>query len=171
MKIRRHIAVMMYQQLGTMALGHLDNETLEAVIDNFNAFRKVAEDFDTLKEELHKRLYVNVADEKKATFFNLVAKYEAERDMEKREAQWEMMQRNFADLLPIYEKHLSVIVSLANKEVDIELTEVDEDEFIKGVVKGAKDAPVLEIRAAFAPMFKKAEKKNDDFSELDELLK
>ena len=54
MKIRRHIAVMMYQQLGTMALGHLENETLESVIDNFNAFRKVAEDFDTLKEELHK---------------------------------------------------------------------------------------------------------------------
>ena len=162
---------MMYQQIGTMALGHLNEDTLEAVIDNFNAFRKVAEDFDTLKEELSKRLYANVDESKKSTFFNLIAKYEAERDMERRAEQWEMMNRNFADLLPIYEKHLSVIVSLANKEVDVELTEVDEDDFIKGVVKGAKDAPVLDIRAAFAPMFKKAEKKDDDFSELDELLK
>ena len=162
---------MMYQQIGTMALGHLNEETLEAVIDNFNAFRKVAEDFDTLKEELSKRLYANVDESKKNTFFNLIAKYEAERDMQKRAEQWEMMNRNFSDLLPIYEKHLSVIVSLANKEVDIELTEVDEDDFVKGVVKGAKDAPVLDIRAVFAPMFKKAEKKEDDFSELDELLK
>jgi hypothetical protein len=40
-------------------------------------------------------------------------------------------------------------------------------------VKGKKDAPVHEIEAVFAPLFKKEEEKEekDDFSELDELLK
>jgi hypothetical protein len=63
-----------------------------------------------------------------------------------------------------------VYVKLRNKEVDVDIAEVDANDFIKGVIRGKKDAPVHEIRAIFAPMFKEEEVKENDFSELDEVL-
>lgn len=171
MKVLRHSAIIMFRQLGTMALGHLTETTLEATMDNFNAFRKVAEDFDKLKEELHKRLYDGVDEDKKNAFFEEVAKMEKEREIEKKLEYTKMLKDSYSDIWAIYQKNINVIDSLLNKEVDVEITEVDADEFIKGVVRGKKDAPIHEIRAAFKPMFKAEEEKEADFSELDELLK
>lgn len=169
--IKRNAAIRLFQTIGAMALGHLDEKTLEAVMANFNAFRSVTDDFDKLKKELSDRLYKDVDKEVHQKFFEIVAKFEAETDMEKRNELYEVM-KTHTDIYPLYEKHIAVIIALLNKDLEIEIEEVDADDFIKGVVLGKKDAPIHEIRGIFAPIFKE-EKKEDktDFSELDELLK
>ena len=175
MKITRFAANRMFQTLGAMALGHLNDEALEAVMMNFNAFRKVTEEFEELKKELFKRLYGDMEtmaeDEKKKLmeFFDLLAKMEGA-DAEKQTELDALVKANYPALYDLRTKEIKVIVSLLNKEVDIELTEVDEKEFIKGVVKGKKDAPVNEIRAIFSCMFKTEKKDKADFAELDTLI-
>ena len=171
MKITRNAAIQMFRTLGTMALGHLSEATLEATMDNFNAFRKAAEDFDKLREELNKRLYQGVDEKRKEDFFNLVGKFEAEKDATKKEEYNKLMQDSYAELYLIYEKHLAVLASLANKEIEVEITKVDKDDFLRGVMRGNKDNNAFLVEYVFGFMFKDAEKKEDDFSELDELLK
>jgi hypothetical protein len=171
MKIKRHAAISMFQTLGTMALGHLDEATLEATMDNFNAFRKAAEDFDKLKEELSKRLYANVDEKKKEDFFEIVGKYEQEKDAAKKAEYMKLMRDSYAELWPVYEKHIAVLTSLANKEIEVEITKVDKDAFILGILKGNKNNPSFLIEQMFGFMFKELEKEEDNFSELDELLK
>lgn len=171
MKITRHHAIEMFGQLGHMALGHLDEVTLTATLDNFNALRKVGEEFDKLREELNKRLYEGMDEKRKEEFFKLVTKLEKTKDVDKRMELVNLMKDTYADFFAVYEKHVNVIGKLLAKEVEVDITEVDADAFIKGIVKGKADAPVLEIRAYFGPMFKTEEKKDIDFTELDELLK
>ena len=168
--ITRNMAISLFQTIGSMSLGNLDEATLESVMANFNAFRKVTEDFDNLKKELSERLYKDVDKDAHKAFFEVVSMFEAERNIEKKAELYEVM-KTHTDLMPLYEKHISVILSLLNKEVEIEVDEVDADAFIKGVVKGKKDAPIHEIRAVFAPLFKEQKKEATDMSELDELLK
>lgn len=181
-KITRHSAIVMYETLGAMALGYLDEDTLDVVMNNFNAFRKVDEDMKNLNEELHNRLYTDVAKEKKEEFFNLINKVEELRRMPITSNEDEQntidaikekmikIEAEYADVDKIYKKHNAVYMKLRNKEVEVDITELDANDFIKGVIRGKKDAPIHEIRAIFAPMFKAEEVKKSDFSELDELL-
>lgn len=171
MKMKRHTAINMFRSLGAMALGHLDADTLDAVMDNFNAFRKVAEDFERMREELIKRLYADVEEEKKKGFFDCITKMEQAKTADDKELYQNIAKTSYADVWPIYIKHVEVINKLINKDIDVEFADVDADAFIKGIVKGKKDAPIHEIRAVFAPMFKAENKGKDDFSELEDLLK
>lgn len=181
-KITRHTAIVMYESLGAMALGHMNEDTLDVVMDNFNAFRKVDEDMKKLNEELHNRLYADVDREKKEDFFNLISEAEELRrkPITSNEDEQKVIDAfkekkvkidaEYADLYKIYKKHNAVYAKLRNKEVEVDIIEVDGNDFIKGVIRGNKDAPVHEIRAIFEPMFKTEDIKEDDFSELDELL-
>ena len=168
--ITRHHAIEMYRQLGVMALGHLDEVTLSATLDNFDKFRNIQEDLQKLAQELSKRLYEGKDEKAKEEFFKLIAILESENDAEKR-AEIESQMKQYAEFFELYAKQLKVMTQLLFKKVEADITEVDKDAFIAGVVKGKKDAKVHEIVAFFAPMFKEEEKKDSDFSELDELLK
>lgn len=181
-KITRHTAIVMYETLGAMALGYLDEDILDVVMDNFNAFRKVDEDMKKLNEELHNRLYADVDKERKEEFFNLISEMEElkrkpitnnedeQKVIDAFKEKKAKINAEYADLYKIYKKHNAVYVKLRNKEVDVDIAEVDANDFIKGVIRGKKDASVHEIRAVFEPMFKTEDIKEDDFSELDELL-
>lgn len=169
-KITRQHAIEMFRNLGAMALGHMDEVTLSATLDNFDKFRKVQEDFQKLSEELAKRLYEGKDDKQKNEFFELVGKFERETELEKRIEIEQMMKQN-AEFYELYVKQLKVLTQLLYKEIEIDITEIDKDDFIAGVVKGKKDARVHEIVAFFAPMFKEEEQKETDLSELDEFLK
>jgi hypothetical protein len=168
-KITRQHAIEMFRNIGAMALGHMDETTLSATLDNFDKFRKVQEDFQKLSEELAKRLYEGKDEKQKNEFFELVGKFERETELEKRIEMEQMMKQN-AEFYELYVKQLKVLTQLLYKEIEIDITEVDKDAFIAGVLKGKKDAVVHEIVAFFAPMFKEDEKKETDLSELDELL-
>ena len=165
-KITRQYAISMYQNLGAMALGHMDETTLSAVLDNLDRFGKVQEDFQKLSQELAKRLYEGKDEEQKNAFFALVGKMESEKDIEKR-MEIEKELKECPEFYELYIKHLNVLSKLLCKEIEMDITEVDKDAFIAGVVKGKKDAPVHEIVAFFAPMFKEEERQTD-LSELDE---
>lgn len=169
-KITRQHAIEMFRNLGAMALGHMDETTLSATLDNFDKFRKVQQDYQKLSEELAKRLYEGKDEEQKQKFFELVGKFERETELEKRIEIEQMMKQN-AEFYELYVKQLKVLTQLLYKEIEIDITEIDKDDFIAGVVKGKKDARIHEIVAFFAPMFKEEEQKETDLSELDEFLK
>lgn len=180
--IRREEAMGVFNALGAMALGHLNEDTLEAVMSNFNECRKVEEEMKKLNEELSNRLYADVEKERKEAFFSELGKIESLRSRAfstKEEAQkilkdmddiLTMLKTNYSDVYELYKKHDAVYRKLLAKEIEVDFNEVDADEFIKGIVRGKKDAPIHEIRAAFSPMFKEEEKVETDFSELDDLL-
>ena len=170
-KITRKYAIDMFRNLGAMALGHMDEITLSATLDNFDKCRKVQEDFQKLSEELAKRLYEGKDEEQKQKFFELVMKLERENEIEKRIEIENAMKASYPEFHALYLKQLRVLTQMLHKEIEIDITEVDKDAFISGVVKGKKDVRVLEIVALFAPMFKEEENVATDFSELDELLK
>lgn len=179
MKLTRNHAIEMFARLGQMALGNLDDKTLEDIMSNFNALRKVHEDFDSLKKELFKRIYGDTEkmeeDERKkiSEFFDMLVKIERA----KREdvvAMDAACKAAYPELHELRAKEVKVLLSILNKEVDVDIVPVDENAFIKGVLKGRKDAHINDLHVAFAPLFIKAEDKGTvkvDFSELDELLK
>ena len=154
-----------------MALGHLDDVTLEITLNNFNALRKVAEDFESLKKELFKRIYGDVEQMSEEEKQNLQSFFDM---LGKKGSLYEIEQACKAAYPAYYDmrvKELKVLVSLLNKEVDTDVEPMDADAFCKGVVKGQKDIQMAEIRAFFSPIFKDNEPKDADLSELDELLK
>ena len=167
-KITRQHAIEMFRNLGAMALGHMDEVTLSATLDNFDKFRKVQEDYQKLSEELAKRLYEGKDEEQKNKFFELVIKFERAETIEQKIEQEKVMKETYPEFYELYAKQLRVLTQLLHKEIELDITEVDKDAFISGVVKGKKDAPVHEIVGFFAPMFKEEEKKETDLSELDE---
>lgn len=170
MKITRNAAMSMYEHLGAMSLGYLTEKTLEVVMSNFSALAKVASEMNQLKKELISRIYQDIEESLKKAFFELISKMEIEKDIAKKEALAETAKAEYGDVWKLYAKHINVIISLLEKEVEIEIEPVDEQEFMKGVLMGKKDAPIREIKAVFSPMFK-TEPMETDLSELDDLLK
>lgn len=183
-KITRNEAVNIFTLLGSMSLGHLSDEMLGNVMDNFNECRKVQDEMNKLNEELTKRLYADVDEKRKEDFFEAInraesllnkAKVATLESAKKLLADYndvaKLIEDSYSDVNEIYKKHLNVYAQLLNKEIEVDFHEIDADEFIKGVIKGKADAPIHNIRGSFAPMFKAEEEKAADLSELDELLK
>ena len=174
--IRRNHAIEMFARLEQMEIGKFDEATLSATMSNISALRKINDDFESLKNELFKRLYGDIeqmSDEKRGEiygFFEMLSKLGRSTGEEALE-----LDKNCKETYPeLYEtrlKEMSVLMALLNKEVEADIQEVDEDAFIKGVIKGKDDASVVEVREVFAPLFKAVEKTETDMSELDELLK
>lgn len=171
MKTTRHYAInILFENLGQMALGHLDENTLEVAMTNFEALRKTADDFEALKKELFKRIYGDTEkmteDEKKRIndFFEMLGKVQGD--------DTEAVKAAYPDLYALREKEVKVIVSLLNKEIEVDITPMDEKAFVKGVLLGNKAMRANEVRMRFAPMFKAEEREEKaDFSELDEMMK
>ena len=177
MKLTRNTAIALFRNLGQSALGHLDDATLTTVMSNFNALQKVADDFESLKKELFKRIYGDAEkmtdDEKKRLndFFKAIAKME-KADRESIKELDATLKATYPDLYAMRQKEVKVLLTLLDKEVEADIELVDADAFVAGIAKGAKDAKLAEIRLAFASMFRKAkeEESKEDFSELDSLL-
>lgn len=127
-------------------------------MDNFMALGKVAENYQKMLEEMNKRLLEGISKD-------LLNEYnEKIQTMTEEE-----LQKAYPTVYPIAKKQKKVTDAIFNKEVEIELNEVEKEAFVKAVMKGTPNlaAGILEN---FGIMFKE-EKKEDDFSELDELMK
>lgn len=168
--ITRSKAIQMFINLGNLPLGHLDETTLSATLDNFEKLRKVQEDYQHLAEELRKRLYEGVDEERMTSFFSLVEKYEPERNQEKRDEYLKMMKDSYAELYPIYEKHLMVLEKLSAKEIDVDFSIIDRTAFMKGIAQSSNGVYLHNLTSVFEPMLTEEEVKTD-LSELDDLLK
>ena len=157
--ITRFQAQKMLEQLGGMALGYLPSEELEAVMDNFDTLKAETEKLEKMKAELAKRIYQGKDEKRLQDFFEAIQKNDNE-----------AIQKDCADLLPLRNKEVEVIVSLYNKAVDMDIKELDGKEFRKAVLK-AQPTTKQAVFEILTPLFKADEKPQDDFSELDKLLK
>ena len=149
----------MLEQLGGMALGYLPSEELEAVMDSFDILKAETEKLEKMKAELAKRIYQGKDEKRLQDFFEAIQKNDNE-----------AIQKDCADLLPLRNKEVEVIVSLYNKAVDMDIKELDGKEFRKAVLK-AQPTTKQAVFEILTPLFKADEKPQDDFSELDKLLK
>lgn len=174
MKITRNQAINMFGTLGQIALGKLNEDTLERTMHNFCELRKVADDFEALEKELFKRLYGDMETMEETErkdiqdFFGMLSKLDHAEDKVEME---QTIKAAYPKLYDLRRKEVGVIISLLNKEVEVEIQTVDEQAFTKGVIAGNKDFKTFEVKQAFAPLFEVAEAKETDLSELDELLK
>lgn len=159
MKIARQNAARMAEALSQLPLGHLQADMLEDVMNNYIVLSRIFEDFKNLNFELHKRLYAGIDEAVVKEFFALIMKGKNEEAAA------------FDYIYPIFMNHERVAKALALKEIEADVKLVDEDAFVKDILRGQKDISIAEIRQIFAPMFIKAEKPIQDFSELDDLLK
>ena len=170
MKTTRTVAITMFEALSQIALGQMEDSVLEKTMTNFEALKRVKDDFEELKKELFKRLYGDVEkmDEEKRKgiqeFFDALSKVKSDEDAV-------AVKKEYPELFETRVKEMNVIVSLLNKEVEIEIEKVDEKAFVAGVIKGNKKVSVAEAEGLFRPLFEEKEKKEADFSELDELMK
>ena len=157
--ITRFHAQKMVETLAGMALGYLPAEELEAVMDNFDILKAEVEKLEKMKAELARRIYQGVDEKRLQDFFEAVQKSDNE-----------AIQKDYADLLPLRNKEVEVLVSLYNKGIDLDIKEIDGKEFRKAVLKSQPNTKqaVFEV---LTPLFKAEEKPEDDFSELDEFLK
>lgn len=155
--IKRGQAAILYNLMAKMSFSHLSDETIEVVMDNFMALGKVAETYQKMLEEMNKRL-LNGIDEETLKAYNELAK----------DASNEELEKAYPTIYPIAKKQVKVGGAIFDKEVEIELAEVDRKEFCKGVMKGTPKL-TAGILDNFGIMFKE-EKKEDDFSELDALM-
>lgn len=177
MKLTRITARNLFFNLGQVALKEMDAEVLESVMANFDAVRKVNEDFTKLAEELAKRLYgdpqsMDEKEKKEYTdFMEIIGKFERATDNEKRLEFLGLAQSSYPELFKLYEKQISVLTGLLNKEVEVDIQTVDKAKFAAGIIKGNEKWSAFNVDAVFGAMYEVEEKKESDFSELDELLK
>lgn len=172
--IKRGIAKAMYEALSTLPLGHLATEELEKVMDNIVALSAPYEQYDKLMKELGKRLYEGIDQEEIQKFNTLLAAASKAQDAAKAVELHKAIKSEYAELYELFIKQNKVDASLRDKDIAVELTEVDKKEFIKAVLKAKPEVSIAEFEL-FAPMFveetEKKEEPAEDFSELDELLK
>lgn len=177
MKLTRHTARNLFFNLGQVALKEMNAEVLENVMHNFDAVRKVNEDITKLAEELAKRLYGDPQtmeeDVKKdyTDFMAIIAKLEKATETEKRVEYIEAAKAAFPELFKTYEKQIAVLTGLLNKEIEVDIQPLDKAKFAAGIIKGNENWSAFGVDAIFGAMYAEEEKKEADFSELDELLK
>ena len=170
MKTTRNRLMTMFEVLSQVALGKLDEVTLEKTMTNFEALRKVVDDYHALTKELFKRLYGDVEkmseEERKnlQVFFDMLAKV---KDEEGEKA----VKAAYPELAETREKEVKILASLGNKEIEVEIEKVNDVLFTSGLIKGNKGLTVAEVALIFHPLFEDKAKKENDFSELDELMK
>lgn len=169
--IKRGIANAMYKALSELPLGHLASEDLEKVMDNMVALSAPFEHHQKLMQELGKRLYNGVDEERIQKFNTMLMMFNRAEGKGKMDIAKSIKETDSADLWELLQKQNKVEASLLNKDVEVELNEIDRKTFIKAILKGKPDIAMAEFDL-FADMYVAEEKEEtaEDFSELDELL-
>ena len=167
--VTRRMAISLFKAIDNTPLGNLEGNTLASVVANLEEFRRVYESFNKMIKSLSDRLYKDIDSNTRMSFFEVVAKYEREDNPEKKKELYESL-ANYKDIMPLYEKHIDVALSLLNKEVEIDIEEVDANALIVGVSMANKDMTIREIRELFSIMIVELDTEDVE-SELEELLK
>lgn len=180
MKLTRNTARALFFNLGQVALREMDSEVLEVVMSNFEALRKINEEWETMTKELAKRLYGDVEkmteDERKAysTFMEGIVAYERAiqgNDTSKANDLREAAKAINVDMFKLYEKQIAVLNKLNRAEIEVDIKPVDKAKFSAGIIKSNDNWSAFGVDAIFNAMYAKEDEVANDFSELDELLK
>lgn len=169
MKTTRHKAIEMFKVLAKANLGHMDADTMSATLDDFDKLRQVHSEYIGLADEVSRRLYADLEQETKKSYFVDLAKYEHESDGMKKAELKAIMENTYPDIWPRYSKHLDILAQLYNREIDIVITEVDRSAFVRGMMLGNPGLTAHRIESVFAPLFVQSSL-SQNYDELDELL-
>lgn len=170
-KIKRGVAVELYKVLSKMAFGHFNEDDLEKVMANYAELGKVAESYESLMKELGKRLYEGKEQDELQKFNDALNEARRHEEIEKRVAAVEAVKNEYPELFELLNKQMKVEASLKGKEISIEVEPIDRKAFTKAILKAKPDIE-QGLFEFFEPFYIEEEKVvENDFSELDELLK
>lgn len=180
MKLTRNTARALFFNLGQVALRKMDSEVLEIVMSNIETLRKVNNEWESMTKELAKVLYGDVEkmteDEREAysTFMEGIVAYERAvqgNDQTKANELREAAKAINADMFKLYEKQLAVLNKLGSAEIEVDIKPVNWVKFSAGIIKSNDNWSAFGVDAIFNAMYAKEDEVENDFSELDELLK
>lgn len=170
--IKRGHAIVMYESLMTLGMGSLVAEELGKVMDNVMALQPHYEMYQKLMQELGKRLYEGKEQEELTAFNEKMKNMQRQEDVVKKAEALEAIKAEYPELYPLFIKQLTVDSNLRDKDIKVELTEVDKKAFVAAILASRPKASIAEVEVFFAPLFAEEEKEEveTDFSELDELM-
>lgn len=167
--ITRGQAVEMHGILAKMSFGYFNDTDLEKMMNNFAELGKVADSYIALNQELHKRLF----DTESEDYKKFAPKVDAAQRLTgtARVKAFGIIKEDYPGLFETLERQVKTDMKLKEKEVSVEIEEIDRKDFTKAIIKGRPDIE-QEIFDIFEPLFPTEEKEEvkEDFSELDELL-
>lgn len=170
--MRRGIAKAMYEALIELPLGYLELEDLEKVMNNMVALSVPYDYHNKLMGELGKRLYADIDVEDINKFNSMITLANKADSVEKTIAVHRVVESKYPDIYKLLSKQVKVENYLLEREVEVDIDEIDRKAFIKAILQGKPDIKVSDFDL-FNLMFTSEDNSSEnlDFSELDELLK
>lgn len=168
--MKRNQAISMYQTLLSIKLDKMSEDMTDAILANTLSVAEVNNSFSKAQEELRKRTIETIDKERLTAYDELQVKMNALEGV-KRMAVQAVINDNYKDVQKQINRLNKAISSWLDKDVGIELQQVERKDFIKGCKDAEQNISPATIEV-LAPMFKgyvKPETKIDE-KELDELL-
>ena len=168
--MKRNQAITMYQAILSITLNKMSEEMTDAILANTLACAEVNDALAKAQEELRKRTIETIDKERLTAYDELITKANA-LEGAKRAAIQAVINDNYKDIITQSERLNKALNVWLEKDVKVELTEVDRKDFLKAVKESEQTVtPITMTR--LAPMFKGyAEVRAEvDMDELDELL-
>lgn len=168
--MKRNQAITMYQAILSIKLNKMSEEMTDAILANTLACAEVNDALAKAQEELRKRTIETIDKERLTAYDELITKANA-LDGAKRASIQAVINDNYKDIITQSGRLTKALNAWLEKDVKVELTEVDRKDFLKGVKESEQTVtPITMTR--LAPMFKGyAEVRAEvDMDELDELL-
>lgn len=160
----------MYQAILSIKLNKMSEEMTDAILANTLACAEVNDALAKAQEELRKRTIETIDKERLTAYDELITKANA-LEGAKRAAIQAVINDNYKDIITQSGRLTKALNAWLEKDVKVELTEVDRKDFLKGVKESEQTVtPITMTR--LAPMFKGyAEVRAEvDMNEIDELL-
>lgn len=168
--MKRNQAVSMYQTLLSIKLNKMSEDMTDAILAITLAVSEVNNAFREAQEELRKRTTETI-DRERFTAYDELATKRSALEGAKGMAIQAVLNDNYKDVQTQIKRLNKAISAWLDKEVCIELQQVERKDFIKGCKDAEQNISPATIEA-LAPMFKGYEKPEIkiDEKELDELL-
>lgn len=168
--MKRNQAITMYQAILTIKLDKMSEEMTEAILANTLAVAEVNDSLSKAQEELRKRTIETIDKERLSAYDELITKANA-MEGPKRAAIRAVINDNYKDIILQAERLQKALNAYLEKDVKVELTEVDHKDFLKAVKESEQTVTPLTV-TRLAPMFKgyAETKAKVDMDEIDELL-
>lgn len=168
--MKRNTVIAMYQAVLGIKLNKMSEEMTDAILANTLACAEVNDALAKAQEELRKRTIETIDKERLTAYDELITKANA-LEGAKRAAIQAVLNDNYRDIITQSERLTKALNAWLEKDVKVELTEVDRKDFLKAVKESEQTVTPITI-TRLAPMFKGyAEVRAEvDMDELDELL-
>lgn len=169
--MKRNTAISMYQTVLGITLNKMSDDMTDAILSNTLALAEINNALAKAQEELRKRTIETIDKARLTAYDELTTKMSALEGV-KRSAVQAVINDNYKDVKEQLKRLNKALEKWLDKDVSVELTQVDRKEFCKACRDAEQDITPATMQV-LAPMFKGyTEPKTEvDNNELDELLK